>query len=124
MGSEYGIVSLEPFGLPFLNTLILLVSGIFVTMSHHGVVTNCGFTRPLLFITMLLGIYFLYMQRVEYVSSGFSANSRGYGTLFFILTGFHGLHVTVGVLLLGIALIRHNRKTMNEVKHVFHEAAA
>ena len=66
----------------------------------------------------------MYMQSLEYESSGFSANRRGYGTLFFILTGFHGLHVTVGIFLLGIALVRHNRKTMNEVKHVFHEAAA
>lgn len=64
------------------------------------------------------------MQAVEYNTSGFSANSRGYGTLFFILTGFHGMHVTVGVLLLGFAFIRHGRKTMNEIKHVFHEAAS
>ena len=123
-GAEYGHVILDPIGLPFLNTLILLVSGIFVTMSHHGVMTRCGFTQPLLFITMMLGIYFMYMQRVEYVRSGFSANRRGYGTLFFVLTGFHGLHVTVGVILLGIALFRHRRKKMKESKHVFHEAAA
>ena len=115
---------LDPYGLPFLNTLILLVSGIFVTMSHHGAVRHCGYTRLLLFITILLGVYFIYLQRVEYVSSGFSANRRGYGTLFFILTGFHGLHVSIGILLLGFALIRHNRKAMKEVKHVFHEAAA
>ena len=123
-GSEYGIVILDPYGLPFLNTLILLVSGIFVTMSHHGAISRCGFTRPLLFVTMALGVYFIYMQRVEYESSGFSANSRGYGTLFFVLTGFHGLHVRIGIILLGFALIRHNRKSMKEVKHVFHEAAA
>ena len=66
----------------------------------------------------------MYMQSVEYVRSGFSANRRGYGTLFFVLTGFHGLHVRVGVLLLGIALVRHGSKKMNESKHVFHEAAA
>ena len=95
-----------------------------MTMSHHGAISRCGFTRPLLFVTMALGVYFIYMQRVEYESSGFSANRSGYGTLFFVLTGFHGLHVRIGILLLGFALIRHNRKSMKEVKHVFHEAAA
>ena len=122
--TEYGIVVIDPFGLPFLKTLILLVSGIFVTMSHHGVISHCGFTRPLLFVTIALGIYFLCMQVAEYRISGFSTNTREYGTLFFVLTGFHGLHVTVGILLLGFTLYRHNRKAMNEVKHVFHEAAA
>lgn len=93
-------------------------------MSHHGQISRCGFTRPLLFVTMLMGVYFICMQYVEYIHSGFSANRRGYGTLFFILTGFHGLHVTVGIFLLGFAMFRHGRGTMNEVKHVFHEAAA
>ena len=93
-------------------------------MSHHGVMTRCGFTPVLLLTTMGLGIYFMYMQSVEYVSSGFSANRSGYGTLFFVLTGFHGLHVTVGVILLALALYRHCTKKMNESKHVFHEAAA
>lgn len=122
--AEYGAVIIDPFGIPFLNTLILLISGIIVTMSHHGAVVKCGFTRTTLGVTILLGVYFVIMQMVEYEVSGFSANRRRYGTLFFLLTGFHGMHVRIGVILLSFAFYRHERGRMNESKHVFHEAAA
>lgn len=123
-GAEYGTVIIDPFGIPFLNTLILLISGITVTISHHGAVVKCGYTRKALGLTIALGVYFIIMQKVEYEVSGFSANSRGYGTLFFLLTGFHGMHVSVGIILLMFAYYRHDRGSFKETKHVFHEAAS
>lgn len=122
--AEYGSVIIDPFGIPFLKTLILLISGITVTISHHGVVSKKSYTRKSLGLTILLGVYFIGMQMIEYEVSGFSANSRRYGTLFFLLTGFHGMHVTVGVILLRFAFYRYERGRMKESKHVFHEAAA
>lgn len=94
--AEYGSVIIDPFGIPFLKTLILLISGVTVTISHHGAVVKCGYTRKALGVTVGLGVYFMLMQMVEYEVSGFSAKRRSYGTLFFLLTGFHGMHVTVG----------------------------
>jgi len=122
--AEYGAVIIDPFGIPFLNTLILLISGVVVTLSHHRTVVKAGYTRVTLAGTILLGVYFMMMQMVEYEVSGFSANRSRYGTLFFLLTGFHGLHVTIGVILLRFTLYRHERGSMKERKHVFHEAAA
>lgn len=121
---EYGEVVIDPFGLPFLNTLILLVSGIVVTMSHHGQIRRCGYTGVCTGVTMIMGVYFICMQYAEYIQSGFRANRSGFGTLFFILTGFHGLHVRVGIALLGFSVYRIRRGAMTEAKHVFHEAAA
>nr|YP_009176364.1 cytochrome c oxidase subunit III [Enchiridium sp. MTA_2015]ALI86929.1 cytochrome c oxidase subunit III [Enchiridium sp. MTA_2015] len=122
---EYGKVVLDPFGLPLLNTLILLFSGITVTAAHHTLLQNQTFVSDcFLILTIILGVYFLFLQSQEYVSSGFSGNSSAYGTLFFFLTGFHGLHVTVGAILLSMVLFRQGSGNLTEGKHVFFESAA
>ena len=116
---------MDPYGLPLLNTMILLFSGITVTLAHHRLAQKePGVSNLYLGITIGLGIYFLYLQSVEYVTRGFRGNTRSYGTLFFFLTGFHGLHVTAGAILLRIAIVRNLGSNTTEEKHVFFEAAA
>lgn len=105
--------------------MILLFSGITVTAAHHTLLQNQTLISDCyLVVTIFLGVYFLYLQSQEYVRSGFSGNTSAYGTLFFFLTGFHGLHVTVGVVLLSMVLIRQGSGNLRERKHVFFERAA
>ena len=116
---------MDPYGLPLLKTMILLFSGIRVTLAHHTLLQNETVASKIyLAITIMLGVYFLYLQSVEYVSRGFRANTSSYGTLFFFLTGFHGMHVTAGAFLLSMAAVRNFGGNTTEEKHVFFEAAA
>nr|YP_009176387.1 cytochrome c oxidase subunit III [Prosthiostomum siphunculus]ALI86952.1 cytochrome c oxidase subunit III [Prosthiostomum siphunculus] len=122
---EYGVVVMNPLGLPLQNTLILLGSGVCCTLAHEnllrGKYSKAGFY---IYITVGLGAFFVACQAVEYISSGFSGNTSSYGTLFFLLTGFHGLHVFIGASLLILAMIRLGGSNFSEEKHVYLEAAA
>lgn len=99
------------WGLPALNTLILLTSGVTVTIAHWGLLKN---NRKMLIIglilTILLGMAFLYCQAHEYLEAytekGLKLSSGIYGTTFFMLTGFHGAHVTIGTIMLIVILCR------------------
>lgn len=75
-------------------------------------------------MTVLLGMYFLFLQGSEYAMRVFSLNSTVYGTVFFILTGFHGLHVTVGTIFLIVCTIRNEYSHFSNDQHVGFEAAA
>lgn len=91
------ITIINPFNVPLLNTLILLSSGVTITWAHHNLTSN---KSPLLRIslTIILGTYFTYWQLIEYFHSTFRINDSSYGSIFFIATGFHGLHVLIGTL--------------------------
>lgn len=95
----------NPFGGPLLNTLILLSSGVSVTWSHHSLVGNRNWSVSWI-VTILLGLYFTFLQGVEYSLSSFSISDSVYGSTFFIATGFHGVHVLVGSLFLLVCLGR------------------
>lgn len=104
-----GVVPICPWGVPLLNTIILLRSGIRVTLAHSCVKSWNYSTSPLftkyvgflrLLVTIFLGCFFLCIQVIEYREAPFSLADRAFGTSFFILTGLHGLHVTFGTLLL------------------------
>ena len=100
-----GITVINYIGVPLLNTSILLLSGVSVTWSHHAIQNNKFKSSYIsLLITVILGIYFLYLQRIEYYDSSFSLSDSVYGRCFFIATGFHGFHVTVGAIILSIIL--------------------
>lgn len=101
------IISLDPWGLPLLNTVILLSSGITVTAAHRAIfVGERGLVINSLIWTILYGVLFTCIQMYEYNVADFSINDGIFGSLFFILTGFHGIHVLVGSIFLVICLFR------------------
>lgn len=96
---------LNPFRIPFLNTLVLLRSGVTVTWRHHSLINNLN-SKPRLLGTVVLGAYFSLLQAYEYIESSFSIRDSVFGRTFFIGTGFHGFHVLVGSLFLLICFLR------------------
>lgn len=120
-----GITPLSIYRVPLLNTLILLTRGISVTWAHHSLIGN-RFIRSFwgLFITIILGIYFLYLQRLEYFEAPFSIRDGIYGRTFFITTGFHGFHVFVGTSFLFYVFISLILGNLTSTHHFSFEAAA
>lgn len=119
-----GVKPFNPYKIPLLNTIILLTSGLTVTWAHHALCnkmhnqTNYG-----LITTIFLGVYFTVLQRIEYKEASFSIADSAYGTTFFVTTGFHGLHVIVGTLLLLISLYRFTKAYLTINHHIGLEAA-
>jgi len=125
-----GIETIDPFSIPFLNTVILVSSGIFVTYAHR--VFKCSnlnsenadsrvkflsgdiskFERWFIDVeigflgTIAFGICFIFLQYYEYKYAPFNINDSVYGSIFYLLTGFHGLHVIVGVIFLSVTFFR------------------
>src|SRR5689334_17586526 len=101
-GHEDGSFSVIPaFGLPALNTVILLTSSVTVTIAHHALREGKrGVLTAFLASTFILGFLFVYLQATEYHEAwtelGLRLSTGVYGSTFFMLTGFHGLHVTIG----------------------------
>nr|YP_004842322.1 cytochrome c oxidase subunit III [Ibidoecus bisignatus]AEM23862.1 cytochrome c oxidase subunit III [Ibidoecus bisignatus]UTT72608.1 cytochrome c oxidase subunit 3 [Ibidoecus bisignatus] len=102
-----GVQSLSFMDVPLLNTMILLSSGISITWSHHSLLEN-NFTNCLLgmIFTVILGLIFTFFQFMEYLECSFSMADSVYGSLFYISTGFHGIHVIVGTLFIIVSFIR------------------
>lgn len=132
-----GIHAVDPLALPLVNTLILLLSGCTLTAAHHYLIemredgAQPDPKREKVFwalgITTLLGAIFLVMQAVEYVEAyhhDLTLQSTFYGAAFFMATGFHGMHVLIGTIFLGICLIRVKRGHFTPQKHIGFEAAA
>jgi len=95
------------WGIPALNTLILLSSGATVTWAHWGLKKNNRTQVKIgLALTILLGVLFLGLQAHEYMSADFNLKTGIYGATFYILTGFHGAHVTLGAIMLSVILGR------------------
>lgn len=128
-----GIETLDPWQLPLLNTVILLLSGTTVTWAHHALqVGDRNGARLGLIITVALGILFTGVQIYEYehilhenLFFNEEASSSGlYGSIFFMATGFHGFHVLVGTIFLAVCLIRLLAGQLRPEKHFGFEAAA
>nr|QJS52215.1 cytochrome c oxidase subunit III [Gondwanalimnadia sp. MT-2020] len=120
-----GIQTFNPFQIPLLNTAILLASGVTITWAHHGLMSG-NFTqcKQGLLVTVLLGIYFTFLQGLEYYEATFTIADSIYGSTFFVATGFHGLHVLIGTTFLMICLIRHLNHHFSSTHHFGFEAAA
>ncbi len=120
-----GIETFDPWHLPFINTLILLLSGTTVTWAHHALLEGDreGLKNGLL-LTVLLGVLFSFVQGYEYSHAAFGFSGSIYGATFFMATGFHGFHVLVGTIFLAVCLIRAYRGHFTEDKHFGFEAAA
>jgi cytochrome c oxidase subunit 3 len=117
------------WGLPALNTAILLTSGGTVTWAHWGLKVNKRAHLIVgLALTVALGALFVYLQAGEYhhayTELGLTLNSGIYGATFFLLTGFHGFHVTLGTIMLAVILFRAMRGHFTEEHHFAFEAVA
>lgn len=120
-----GITPLSVYSVPLLNTVILLSSGITVTWCHHALINN--FFNKTVFslgLTVVLGVYFLFMQWLEYNEAMFSISDGVYGRTFFMATGFHGMHVIVGTTFLFYVFISVLSATVLSNHHFSFEAAA
>ena len=121
-----GVHTFDPFGLPLLNTMILLLSGCTVTWAHHALLEGDrkGLVRGLA-LTVLLGLTFTTCQAMEYSEAPFAFNGGGiYSSIFFLATGFHGFHVIVGTIFLAVCLVRAIKGEFTVEKHFGFEAAA
>ncbi len=120
-----GIIPLNPFGVPLLNTSVLLASGVTVTWAHHRLIENkWTIAIQALALTSILGIYFTILQAGEYIEASFSIADRVYGSTFFVTTGFHGAHVLIGTTFLMVCLIRTTLHHFSVSHHFGFEAAA
>jgi len=116
-------------GIPLLNTIILLSSGFTLTVAHHALqASQRGKLKLWLFATIVLGIAFIGFQAFEYSHAYSEMNlklSTGvYGSTFFMLTGFHGFHVTIGAIMLSVMLARIMRGHFTPDHHFAFEAAS
>nr|YP_011008334.1 cytochrome oxidase subunit III [Scytothamnus australis]WBP70305.1 cytochrome oxidase subunit III [Scytothamnus australis] len=120
-----GIEAISPWGLPFLNTVLLLSSGASVTWAHHAIVG--GFREEALhglLATLGLAIAFTAMQAVEYLHAPFAMSDGVYGSVFYMATGFHGFHVIIGTVFLAICTLRLYSHHFSRQRHFGFEAAA
>jgi len=127
------VETFDPFHLPLINTLILLLSGTTVTWAHHALQSgDRAGARLGLILTVVLGIIFSWVQfAVEYPLAGFAfgnpegvGNANVYGASFFMATGFHGFHVVIGTIFLFVCLLRLMAGQFTPQKHFGLEAAA
>ena len=121
-----GIEVFDPWHLPLINTLILLCSGCAATWAHHALVHG-NVRKEMkwgLWLAILLGVLFTIFQIYEYSHAAFGFAGNIYGANFFMATGFHGFHVVIGTIFLGVCLYRVYQGHFTEDKHVGFEAAA
>ncbi len=121
--------TMGPFGLPLINTAILLTSSVTITIAHHALIAGQRkILTVFLGLTFLLGYVFVYLQGVEYIHAYQDLNlkltSGIYGSTFFMLTGFHGMHVTIGAIMLTIIWLRVVKGHFTADKHFGFEAVA
>ena len=128
-GSIESFTPMGPFPIPTINTLLLLTSGVTLTIAHHALRHGARTKTALwLALTVLLGVTFLCFQIYEYSHAYAELNlkltSGIYGSTFFLLTGFHGFHVTMGALMLSVVLYRVIRGDFKPDNHFGFEGAA
>ncbi|QBB72198.1 cytochrome c oxidase subunit 3 [Pseudolysobacter antarcticus] len=121
--------TIPAWGVPLINTLILLTSGVTITIAHHAL--RAGYRKQLLVFlgaTVLLGATFLWYQAHEYIEAytelHLTLGSGVYGSTFFMLTGFHGLHVTLGTIMLAVIWFRCLKGHFSKDDHFGFEAVA
>lgn len=132
-GGPAGVVekfeTMGPFPIPTINTALLLASGVTLTISHHALRENLRSKAALwLFLTIMLGAIFMGFQAYEYMHAYSELNlkltSGIYGSTFFMLTGFHGFHVTMGGIMLSVVLYRLLKGHFTADNHFAFEGAA
>ncbi len=120
-----GIQTIDPFSLPFMLTLILLLSSTTVTWAHEAIREgNIKDTVTGIGLTALLGIFFLSLQVYEYAHAHFGFTDGIYPSTFFMATGFHGFHVFIGTIFLIVCFFRARAGHFTKYSHFGFEAAA
>ena len=121
--------AMGPWPLPLINTILLITSGSFLTIAHHAL--KAGDRSKLqinLAISIILGFTFMGVQAYEYIHAyndlGLTLDAGIYGSTFFLLTGFHGMHVTIGAIMLTVMLFRSFSGHFSSENHFAFEAAA
>lgn len=113
-----GLIIFNYLDVPLLNTILLLSSGVSVTWCHYSILNNKLNDRKIrILLTILLGLIFRIFQLYEYKEAIFTIRDSVYGSIFFIGTGFHGLHVLIGSLFLLINFIRIKNLNYRIIRH-------
>ena len=128
-GTVEAFKTMGPFPIPTINTALLLTSGVTLTIAHHALREgHRAKTAFWLFATVLLGAVFMGFQAYEYMHAYSELNlkltSGIYGSTFFMLTGFHGFHVTMGAIMLSVVLYRVMKGHFTPEHHFAFEGAA
>jgi len=119
------IETMDPWHLPFVNTLLLLLSGTTVTWAHHALLEgDRDSVKKGLWLTVILGAIFSGVQGYEYMHATFGIGSTIYGATFYMATGFHGAHVLIGTIFLAVCLVRTYKGHFTPTQHFGFEAAA
>lgn len=120
---------IHPFDFPFLNTLLLLLSGFTLTLGHHylkaeDTIENRNNVFYSFLVTIGLGVIFMIIQCIEYVTANFNISYNIWGSTFYMCTGFHGFHVIIGLIFLIVMCIRFSLKHFSRSRHIGFEVAA
>jgi len=119
-----GVEVVKTFRLPLLNTLILILSGITLTIAHKSLLIGDYInTKIRLILTIMLGLTFETLQVIEYSLIPYNMNDAVFGNIFYFLTGLHGFHVLVGIIFLIICFIRLQNGYLIKESHIGFEFA-
>nr|ATG83193.1 cytochrome c oxidase subunit III [Olidiana sp. 15062716] len=119
------IKTFNPMNIPLLNTMILLTSGMSITWAHNTLLLkNWTTTTQGINITIVLGIYFSIIQALEYKEASFCISDSIYGSTFFLITGFHGIHVIIGTMFIMVMTNRMMKLHFSSYHHIGFESAA
>lgn len=119
------IAILNPWKIPLLNTILLVTSGVTLTLAHHAIIYgNKDLAVKALIATVTIAGFFTYLQYNEYASAPFSISTTVYGSVFYMLTGLHGAHVLIGTLFLTTCLFRLYFNHFTRERHTGFETAA
>jgi heme/copper-type cytochrome/quinol oxidase subunit 3 len=123
--TDFDNLAFEPFSIPLLNTIILLLSGVTITLAHLFIKDgSLKGAQIYIILTLLLAELFIMVQSFEYFSSSYDISDGGYATTFFLCTGFHGFHVIVGSIFIGVMAYRLFTSNFSRKHHFGFEAAA
>ena len=120
-----GIITMNPWLIPLLNTILLLTSGAALTWSHAALVGGILLeTITGLLLTIILAVIFTLCQVYEYINAPFDISDGIYGSTFYMLTGLHGMHVIIGTIFLTVALYRAVVHHYTTNRHIGYETSA
>nr|ACY09453.1 cytochrome c oxidase subunit III [Macrocentrus camphoraphilus] len=115
----------NPYNIPLLNTILLLSSGVTITWCHFSILNKFKLDAFFsIFLTLFLGILFTFYQYKEYKESYFCINDSVYGSIFFMSTGFHGMHVLIGTLFIMICFYRLMKNQFSLIHHLGFEMSS